>query len=252
MPALRAALEGVDFADVCITSGIEIVAGEPPEGAFTLPETPGVGVVSRRAQGRKCARSWRISPLVGDRPRIPRRDPARRQALRELRAAGFGRELSRRESAAATGFGTWPPPFWCCALDQASKVLGDRPARRAGHPVIPLTPFLALTMSWNRGVAYTMLRSDSDFGRYRAGRPGADRGLFLGGLALAGAGPRRRTAGLGLPDRRRARQCARPAHPWRGRGFPLFPHAFFARAAVQLRLQCGRRRHICRRHASAI
>jgi len=88
-PALRAALEGVDFADICITSAIEIVAGDPPEGAFALPETPGVGVVSRRAKGTKCARSWRISPLVGTDPEFPDVTPRDAQALRELRAAGL-------------------------------------------------------------------------------------------------------------------------------------------------------------------
>ncbi len=88
-PVLRTALEGVDFADICITSAIEIVAGEPPAGAFTLADTPGVGVVSRRAQGRKCARSWRISPLVGADPEFPDVTPRDAQALRELRAAGL-------------------------------------------------------------------------------------------------------------------------------------------------------------------
>jgi isoleucyl-tRNA synthetase len=84
----RAALEGVDFADICITSSIEIVAAPPPNGAFTLPETPGVGVVSRRAQGRKCARSWRISKLVGADPEFPDVTPRDAQALRELRSLG--------------------------------------------------------------------------------------------------------------------------------------------------------------------
>jgi isoleucyl-tRNA synthetase len=82
------ALDGVDFAEICITSGIEIVAGEPPAGAFTLPETPGVGVVSRRAEGIKCARSWRISPLVGSDAEFPDVTPRDAQALRELRALG--------------------------------------------------------------------------------------------------------------------------------------------------------------------
>ena len=86
--SLRAALEGVDFADICITSGIEIVAAPPPQGAFTLPETAGVGVVSRRAQGRKCARSWRISKLVGADPEFPDVTPRDAEALRELRALG--------------------------------------------------------------------------------------------------------------------------------------------------------------------
>ena len=86
--SLRASLEGVDFAEICITSAIEIVAAPPPEAAFTLPETPGVGVVSRRAQGRKCARSWRISPFVGADPEFPDVTPRDAQALRELRALG--------------------------------------------------------------------------------------------------------------------------------------------------------------------
>ncbi|MCI4680575.1 isoleucine--tRNA ligase [Rhodoblastus acidophilus] len=86
--ALRAALEGVDFAEVCITSSIEIVAAPPPAGAFASPDAAGVGVVSRRAQGRKCARSWRISPLVGSDPEFPDVTPRDARALRELRALG--------------------------------------------------------------------------------------------------------------------------------------------------------------------
>ena len=57
--ALRDVLSGVDLAEVCITSGAELIAGEAPDGAFKLPDVPGVGVVSGRAAGKKCARSWR-------------------------------------------------------------------------------------------------------------------------------------------------------------------------------------------------
>jgi isoleucyl-tRNA synthetase len=85
---LLAALHGVDFADICITSRIEVISGAAPEGAFTLPETPGVGVVSRRAEGRKCARSWRISPEVGADPDYPDVTPRDAKALRELSAKG--------------------------------------------------------------------------------------------------------------------------------------------------------------------
>jgi len=52
------------------------------------------------------------------------------------------------------------------ALDQATKFWAIALLDGPEHPSIALTPFLALTMSWNRGVAYTLLRSDSDFGRY--------------------------------------------------------------------------------------
>jgi isoleucyl-tRNA synthetase len=86
--ARRALLDGVDFADICITSGIAIEAGEGPPDAFRLDEIPGVAVVSRRATGKKCARSWRTSTEVGgdpDYPDVTKRDAA---ALRELKAAG--------------------------------------------------------------------------------------------------------------------------------------------------------------------
>jgi isoleucyl-tRNA synthetase len=87
-PAMLAALEGVDFAEVCITSAIEIVAGEGPPDAFRLDDVPGVAVVSAPAPGRKCARSWKLSPLVGSDGEFPDVTPRDAQALRELRAAG--------------------------------------------------------------------------------------------------------------------------------------------------------------------
>ena len=86
---LRTLVQSVDFADVCITSGVEILSGEPPAEAFTLPDAPDVAVVSRRAEGTKCARSWRISPLVGADKEFPEVTPRDAQALRELKAAGL-------------------------------------------------------------------------------------------------------------------------------------------------------------------
>ena len=48
------ALEGVDFAEVCITSDIAVEFGTAiPEAAFRLSETPDVGVVVERARGRQ-------------------------------------------------------------------------------------------------------------------------------------------------------------------------------------------------------
>ena len=52
------------------------------------------------------------------------------------------------------------------AADQASKFYAIGLLGGPEHPVIVMTPFLALTISWNRGIAYTMLRSDGDLGRY--------------------------------------------------------------------------------------
>jgi len=84
--ALLGALEGIDFAEVCITSSIEIVDGEPPEGAFTLPDVPGVGVVPRKATGRRCARSWRYTDDVGSDPDFPDLSARDAAAVRELDA----------------------------------------------------------------------------------------------------------------------------------------------------------------------
>ena len=60
----RQALEGLDFAELAITSGIELLTGAAPEGAFALPDVPGVAVVPAPADGRKCARCWRVLPEV--------------------------------------------------------------------------------------------------------------------------------------------------------------------------------------------
>jgi isoleucyl-tRNA synthetase len=82
--ALMSALADVDFAEVCITSGIEVIAGAPPAGAFTLPDVSGVGVVPKLAEGKKCARSWRVTDDVGsdrDFPELSARDAA---AVREF------------------------------------------------------------------------------------------------------------------------------------------------------------------------
>ncbi|MEZ6022654.1 MAG: hypothetical protein R3C16_04380 [Hyphomonadaceae bacterium] len=49
--ALRASLQAIDFAELCITSGVDLEAGEGPAEAFRLPETAGVAVLveKRRA-----------------------------------------------------------------------------------------------------------------------------------------------------------------------------------------------------------
>jgi isoleucyl-tRNA synthetase len=83
------ALEGVDFAEVCITSDIAIEFGTPiPESAFRLSETPDVGVVVERARGVKCPRSWRYFDPATAAPDFPDVTPRDAEALRELKALG--------------------------------------------------------------------------------------------------------------------------------------------------------------------
>ena len=87
-PDLRAALDGVDLAEISITSGVTISDRPAPSDAFVLEDVNGVGVVFAPASGIKCARSWRYTDDVGsdaEFPDVSARDAA---ALRELRALG--------------------------------------------------------------------------------------------------------------------------------------------------------------------
>ncbi|HEY2481080.1 MAG TPA: isoleucine--tRNA ligase [Caulobacteraceae bacterium] len=70
-PALLAAFDGLDPAEVFRTSQANLEVGQGPSHAFRLSEMPGVAVEPLKARGRKCARSWRILPEVGEDPRYP-------------------------------------------------------------------------------------------------------------------------------------------------------------------------------------
>jgi isoleucyl-tRNA synthetase len=83
---LRAALHGVDLAEIAITSGARRLIGEGPEDAFRLPDVPGVAVVFKRAKGMKCARSWKILPEVGSDPEFPELSPRDAEAVRQFDA----------------------------------------------------------------------------------------------------------------------------------------------------------------------
>ncbi|WP_342151689.1 isoleucine--tRNA ligase [Methylorubrum sp. SB2] len=89
-PDLLGALDGVDFAEICITSAITVRDGEGPADAFRLDEVKGVAVVPQRAEGRKCARSWRVTETVGADADYPDVTPRDAQALREWDAAHAG------------------------------------------------------------------------------------------------------------------------------------------------------------------
>jgi len=62
---IRAAVNSVDFADICITSAITVSGDAAPAGAFTLDEVTGVAVTFAKAEGEKCQRCWKIQPDVG-------------------------------------------------------------------------------------------------------------------------------------------------------------------------------------------
>jgi isoleucyl-tRNA synthetase len=83
---LFAALVEIDLAEVCITSAATLVEGDGPADAFRLPDVAGVAVAVGRAQGKKCARSWKISTAVGNDAQYPDVTPRDARALREWEA----------------------------------------------------------------------------------------------------------------------------------------------------------------------
>ena len=85
---LMVALDGQDFAEISITSGVQLSDREGPADAFRLADVSGVSVVPAPARGRKCARSWRMTDDVGSDPEFPDVSARDAAALHELRAMG--------------------------------------------------------------------------------------------------------------------------------------------------------------------
>jgi isoleucyl-tRNA synthetase len=86
---LLAATKGIDMAEVSITSGLTLNAGEGPADAFRLDEVPGVSVVFAPATGIQCARSRRFFADVGADPAYPDLSARDAKAMREREAAGL-------------------------------------------------------------------------------------------------------------------------------------------------------------------
>jgi isoleucyl-tRNA synthetase len=86
--SLLATLFDIDLAEVCITSNYEVQQGDGPAKAFRLDNVAGVAVVIEKAQGIKCARSWKILPTVGEDKEYPDVSPRDANALREWKALG--------------------------------------------------------------------------------------------------------------------------------------------------------------------
>ena len=59
------AMQGVDLAEISITSSAALHEGDAPEGAFRIEEVQGVAVVPGLATGKKCARCWKVLEDVG-------------------------------------------------------------------------------------------------------------------------------------------------------------------------------------------
>ncbi len=68
---LAKTLADLGFADVCITSGITVVAGEAPADAFKTDAVKGIGVVFGKSDGEKCPRCWKYTQDIGAVPAHP-------------------------------------------------------------------------------------------------------------------------------------------------------------------------------------
>jgi isoleucyl-tRNA synthetase len=77
------AVADVDLAEISITSAATLTRDEGPADAFRLPDVAGVAVVPNLAEGRKCARSWKVLTTIGADPDYPDVSPRDAQALRE-------------------------------------------------------------------------------------------------------------------------------------------------------------------------
>jgi isoleucyl-tRNA synthetase len=87
-----ATLAGIDFAEICITSAIAVHVGEAPANAFRLDGVKDVGVVFAKAEGPKCARSWKISKDIGADKDFPDITPRDADAVREWQTR-FGKTV---------------------------------------------------------------------------------------------------------------------------------------------------------------
>ena len=89
-PELAKAVETHDLAELCIVSAISTqLHAFSSQQFFSLDEVPGVQVAFARAEGTRCARSWKVSPEVGSDPEYPDLTPRDAQAMRERAAAGL-------------------------------------------------------------------------------------------------------------------------------------------------------------------
>jgi isoleucyl-tRNA synthetase len=70
-PSLKPFIEGVDLAELSITSHVEVQTSHVIEGGFTLEDVPGVAVLVEPASGEKCARCWKVLSEIGEEVTYP-------------------------------------------------------------------------------------------------------------------------------------------------------------------------------------
>jgi isoleucyl-tRNA synthetase len=83
---LKALVETQDLAEIAITSGVDIRAGDGPSDAFRLDDVKGVSVLVEKASGIKCERSWKYFDPASADPEFPNLTPRDAKAMREWQA----------------------------------------------------------------------------------------------------------------------------------------------------------------------
>jgi isoleucyl-tRNA synthetase len=86
------AMRSIDFAEICITSGLTLEEGDGPADAFRLDDLKNVAVVPAKAEGKKCARSWKYSSEIGSDKDFPDITPRDAEAVREWQTR-FGKTV---------------------------------------------------------------------------------------------------------------------------------------------------------------
>ena len=215
-----AALDGVDLAEVCITSGIEVVAGRAARRRLHAARTwPASASCRKRAEGKKCARSWRITKDVGADPAFPDLSARDAAAVREFDAAEAARIGAMHDDAhnwseGALALGPLSPPRVTrqrcdLAVDQAHKwwmlrvyQIEEGPRRGTAVP--------RSRVREEHGVSYGLFLQESTPGPMAAGGfRGA--GASAPWVWLARGVTDQAGGGQPRPDHRRGRQqCHRP------------------------------------------
>ena len=148
------ALDGLDLAQISIVSGFAITIGAAPDGAFTLPDVPNVGVVVSVAGGQKCQRCWRVLPEVtGERCR---RRSGTLRALRVGRGAADTVIQPARRDLVMLGAGL---ALLALVLDQWTKHLVLAYFDSGEPPVLHLMPSLNVVLVANHGVSFGLFNA---------------------------------------------------------------------------------------------
>ena len=69
--AFRDVMDGLDPAELCITSGFTFTDGEAPADAYRHEDIADIAVVVEKADGEKCERCWKVLDDVGSDPDHP-------------------------------------------------------------------------------------------------------------------------------------------------------------------------------------